>query len=58
MLEINIYIRYIYLIYIYIYSKYMYLYICLFLYRSNFKRSKNCLTLVVKVKSLKSITSR
>ena len=36
----------------------MYLYICLFLYRSKFQRSKNCLTLVVKVKSLKSITSR
>ena len=60
MLETNIYIRYIciYVIYIYIYNMYMYLYVCLFLYRSKFQRSKNCLTLVVKVKSLKSITSR
>ena len=54
------YKSYIFYIYTYIFSKYIYLYICLFLYRSKFKEVnlagiKNCLTLVVKVKRLKSI---
>ena len=51
-------------IYIYIYSKYIY--ICIFVYfyighsfkEINFAGIKNCLTLVVKVKKLKLITSR
>ena len=57
-----IYIYYIYYIYIYLVS----IYICIFVYfyigqsfkEVNLAGIKNCLTLVVKVKSLKSITSR
>ena len=60
---INIYIYiYIYIICIYLVS----IYICIFIYfyigqgfkEVNFAGIKNCLTLVVKIKSLKSITSR
>ena len=59
-----IYVIYIYIyIYIYIFSEYIF---CIFVYfyvgqsfkEVNFAGIKNCLTLVVKVKSLKSITSR
>ena len=69
----HIYILYIFHIYVllcilyyYIYYILVRIYICLFVYfyiRQSFKevnlaRIKKCLTLVVKVKSLKSITSR
>ena len=57
---------YILYIYIYIHICLVSIYICIFVYfyiGKNFKEVnladvKNCLTLVVKVKSLKSITSR
>ena len=53
-----------YIFYIYIFSKYIYLYIFVYFYiGQSFKELKlaiikNCLTLVVKVKSFKSIASR